>query len=99
MTVYPDDDPRFAKQNDPDVDPVASHAKRDIFDPDFQPESEAGDDRRGVGEKIGDAASNLAGKVKEGWGDLTDDERLEAEGRSQQAEAQRRQAADPKRGI
>lgn len=60
------------------------------LDPD--PVRDPGD--RSVGEKVSDAANELAGKVKQGWGDLTDDERLQAEGRQQEAEADARQAAD-----
>ena len=49
---------------------------------------------RNLGEKLGDAADELAGKAKQAWGDLTDDARLEAEGRRQEADADARQAAD-----
>lgn len=59
---------------------------------DSDPMRDPGD--RTLGEKAKDAADELAGKVKQGWGDMTDDERLQAEGRRQEADADARQAAD-----
>jgi uncharacterized protein YjbJ (UPF0337 family) len=48
----------------------------------------------GLGDKIKNAADEAAGKVKEEWGDLTDNEKLEAEGKAQQAAANARQAGE-----
>ncbi|TDC73042.1 CsbD family protein [Micromonospora sp. KC606] len=48
----------------------------------------------GFDEKAGNATENTAGKVKEGVGRATDNERLEAEGRSEQAGANLKQAAE-----
>lgn len=48
----------------------------------------------GIGDKIGNAAQEAVGKVKEGVGDLTDNEHLEAEGRADQAEARVKQGAE-----
>ncbi|MGB2568958.1 CsbD family protein [Micromonospora citrea] len=45
-------------------------------------------------EKIGNATENTAGKVKEGVGRATDNERLEAEGRNDQASANLKQAGE-----
>jgi len=39
-----------------------------------------------VGEKLHEAVEDLGGKIKEGWGRLTGNESLEAEGRAQQAD-------------
>ncbi len=36
---------------------------------------------KGIGDDIKHGAEKMAGKAKEEWGDLTDNERLEAEGR------------------
>ena len=49
---------------------------------------------RTLGEKVRDAAKEAGGKIKEGWGDLTDNERLQAEGRDDVREADASQAAD-----
>ena len=38
----------------------------------------------GLGDKISNAAEQAKGKIKEGLGDLTDNEQLEAEGRVDQ---------------
>lgn len=46
----------------------------------------------GLGDKIKNAADEAVGKAKEEWGDLTDNEKLEAEGQAQQAAANARQA-------
>lgn len=48
----------------------------------------------GIDDKAKHAAEDVAGKVKEGWGRLTDDERLEAEGKVDQAKAAVKKAAD-----
>jgi uncharacterized protein YjbJ (UPF0337 family) len=48
----------------------------------------------GVGDKIEHGAEEVKGKVKEGVGKATDDERLEAEGKSDQASANVKQAGD-----
>jgi uncharacterized protein YjbJ (UPF0337 family) len=48
----------------------------------------------GIDDKIDNATENTAGKVKEGVGRATDDERLEAEGRSDQASANLKQAGE-----
>lgn len=47
-----------------------------------------------LGDKIADGAEELVGAAKERWGDLTDDERLEAEGRLQRHSAKARQVVD-----
>lgn len=41
----------------------------------------------GIEDKAKNAAQDVAGKVKEGVGRLTDNERLEAEGKADQVEA------------
>lgn len=48
----------------------------------------------GLGDKIKNAADEAGGKVKETVGDLTDNEKLEAEGKGQQAAANARQAGE-----
>lgn len=48
----------------------------------------------GIGDKIEHGAEELKGKVKEGVGKATDDERLEAEGKADQAGANVKQAGD-----
>ncbi|MET8906537.1 CsbD family protein [Micromonospora sp. NPDC004551] len=48
----------------------------------------------GIDDKINNATENTAGKVKEGVGRATDDERLEAEGRNDQAAANLKQAGE-----
>ncbi|WP_433316099.1 CsbD family protein [Micromonospora chersina] len=48
----------------------------------------------GIDDKIDNATENTAGKVKEGVGRATDDERLEAEGRNDQAAANVKQAGE-----
>ena len=48
----------------------------------------------GLGDKISNAAQDAAGKVKEGLGDATDNERLEAEGQADQAGASVKQAGE-----
>lgn len=66
--------------------------RNDEYPADSDPVRDPGD--RDVGEKLGDAADEVAGKAKQAWGDLTNDPRLETEGRQQEAEADARQAAD-----
>jgi uncharacterized protein YjbJ (UPF0337 family) len=48
----------------------------------------------GIDDKVKNAAQEAKGKVKEGWGKLTDDERLEAEGKADQAAADVKQAGE-----
>ncbi len=48
----------------------------------------------GIEDKARHAAEDVQGKVKEGWGKLTDDERLEAEGKLDQAKAKVKKAGD-----
>ncbi|MDQ7993017.1 MAG: CsbD family protein [Propionicimonas sp.] len=48
----------------------------------------------GIDDKARNAAEDVAGKVKEGWGKLTDDERLEAEGKLDQAKAAAKKAGE-----
>ncbi|MEW2442404.1 CsbD family protein [Micromonospora marina] len=48
----------------------------------------------GLDDKIDNTSQDAAGKVKEGIGRATDDERLEAEGRNDQAGAKLKQAAE-----
>lgn len=48
----------------------------------------------GIDDKARHAMEDLEGKVKEGWGKLTDDERLEAEGEIDQAKAAAKKAGE-----
>ncbi|MFK5635517.1 MULTISPECIES: CsbD family protein [unclassified Ornithinimicrobium] len=48
----------------------------------------------GLGDKISNAAEDAKGKAKEGFGDATDNERMEAEGRAEQAEAEAKKAGE-----
>ena len=48
----------------------------------------------GIEDKINNKSEEAAGKVKEGAGRATDDEKLEAEGRSDQASANLKQAGE-----
>ena len=48
----------------------------------------------GLGDKISNAADEAKGKVKEAWGDATDNERLEAAGKADQAEADVKQKVE-----
>ncbi|WP_328340572.1 CsbD family protein [Micromonospora sp. NBC_00421] len=48
----------------------------------------------GFDDKIENTTENTAGKVKEGVGRATDNERLEAEGRNDQAKSSLKQAAE-----
>ncbi|MFF2271135.1 CsbD family protein [Agromyces sp. NPDC058136] len=45
-------------------------------------------------EDLGNAAERMTGKVKEGVGKLTDNEKLEAEGKADQMKADVKQAAE-----
>ena len=54
----------------------------------------------GVDDKARHAMEEAGGKIKEGWGKLTDDERLEAEGKIDQTKANVKQAGeDVKDGV
>ncbi|WP_313280662.1 CsbD family protein [Timonella senegalensis] len=48
----------------------------------------------GIGDKISNAAEEAKGKVKEATGKMTDNERLEAEGKIDQAKANAKQAGE-----
>jgi uncharacterized protein YjbJ (UPF0337 family) len=48
----------------------------------------------GYDDKVENQSENLAGKVKEGVGKATDDERLEAEGKGDQMKANLKQAGE-----
>lgn len=48
----------------------------------------------GMGDKIQNAAQEAKGKVKEGVGDATDNERMEAEGVGDQVEANVKQTGE-----
>ncbi|EWM66255.1 hypothetical protein MCBG_03388 [Micromonospora sp. M42] len=48
----------------------------------------------GLDDKIDNTSQDVSGKVKEGVGRATDNERLEAEGRNDQAGAKLKQAAE-----
>lgn len=48
----------------------------------------------GIGDKAKHAAEDVAGHMKEAAGKLTDNERLEAEGKADQAKADLKKAAD-----
>jgi len=48
----------------------------------------------GLDDKISNAAEEAKGKVKEGVGKATDDERLEAEGKVDQSKANLKQAGE-----
>ncbi|WP_394249041.1 CsbD family protein [Arthrobacter pityocampae] len=48
----------------------------------------------GLDDKIRNAAEKVAGKVKEGIGEATDNERLQAEGRTDQAKADVKDAGE-----
>lgn len=51
----------------------------------------------GAQDKIGNAAKDVSGKVKEGVGKVTDNTRLEAEGKAEQVEAEVRKTAEKAR--
>ncbi|MCA0308242.1 MAG: CsbD family protein [Actinobacteria bacterium] len=48
----------------------------------------------GIDDKAENTADKVKGQVKEGWGKLTDNERLEAEGKADQAVADVKQAGE-----
>ena len=48
----------------------------------------------GIGDKISNKAEELAGKVKAGTGDATDNERLQTEGHADQASAKTKQSGE-----
>ena len=48
----------------------------------------------GIGDKIDNMSDDAAGKAKEATGKATDDERLEAEGRTDQSKADLKQAGE-----
>ncbi|EMQ98191.1 CsbD family protein [Paeniglutamicibacter gangotriensis] len=48
----------------------------------------------GLDDKIGNKAQEATGKVKEGVGDATDNEKLQAEGAGDQAAAKAKQAGE-----
>jgi uncharacterized protein YjbJ (UPF0337 family) len=48
----------------------------------------------GTDDKARNQGQNLKGKAKETWGEATDDERLAAEGRADQAKANLKQAGE-----
>ena len=48
----------------------------------------------GVGDKIMNAAADLTGKAKEAAGKVTDNERLETEGKADQAKAAAKKAGE-----
>ena len=48
----------------------------------------------GYDDKVQNQSENVAGKVKEGVGKVTDDEKLEAEGKGDQVKANLKQAGE-----
>ena len=48
----------------------------------------------GMGDKISNAAEEAKGKAKEAFGDATDNERMEGEGKGDQASANVKQAGE-----
>ena len=48
----------------------------------------------GIGDKIENMKDDVTGKAKEGTGKVTDNERLEAEGRTDQSKADLKQAGE-----
>lgn len=48
----------------------------------------------GLGDKVRNKAQDAGGKIKEGVGDATDNERMEADGRADQREADLKQAGE-----
>jgi uncharacterized protein YjbJ (UPF0337 family) len=48
----------------------------------------------GLDDKIKNAAQDAKGKIKEGWGDATDNPELEAEGKADQAAANLKKAGE-----
>jgi len=53
----------------------------------------------GIDDKIKNAAQEAKGKIKEGYGDLTDNPELQAEGAADQAAANVKQAAENVKDI
>jgi uncharacterized protein YjbJ (UPF0337 family) len=53
----------------------------------------------GLDDKIGNAAEEAAGKVKEGVGRSTDNEKLEAEGKGDQTSANLKQAGEKVKDV
>jgi uncharacterized protein YjbJ (UPF0337 family) len=53
----------------------------------------------GTGDKIDNKTEDVAGKVKEGVGKATDDERLETEGKTDQASASVKQAGEKVKDV
>lgn len=53
----------------------------------------------GADDKVKHTAEDLAGKAKEAFGKVTDDEETEAEGKADQAEAEVKKAGDKVKGI
>jgi uncharacterized protein YjbJ (UPF0337 family) len=52
------------------------------------------EDQMGIDDKVKNAAQEAKGKIKEGFGDLTDNPRLQAEGKADQAAANVKQAGE-----
>ena len=48
----------------------------------------------GIDDKVKNAAQEAKGKIKEGYGDLVDDPKLQAEGKADQAAANVKQAGE-----
>ena len=48
----------------------------------------------GIDDKVKNAAQEAKGKIKEGFGDLTDNPKLQAEGKADQAAANVKQAGE-----
>jgi uncharacterized protein YjbJ (UPF0337 family) len=48
----------------------------------------------GTDDKVRNEGQDLKGKAKEAWGDATDDEQLEAEGKTDQAKSDLKQAGE-----
>ncbi len=53
----------------------------------------------GLDDKIGNTGEEMSGKAKEGMGRATDDERLEAEGKGDQTQANLKQAGEKIKDI
>jgi uncharacterized protein YjbJ (UPF0337 family) len=52
------------------------------------------EDQMGIDDKVKNAAQEAKGKIKEGLGDLTDNPKLQAEGKADQAAANVKQAGE-----
>jgi uncharacterized protein YjbJ (UPF0337 family) len=48
----------------------------------------------GLGDKIGNSAEEAMGKAKEGFGDATDNDKLQADGQKDQTKANLKQAGE-----